>query len=91
MDQLIRIGDGNVPVWATYHEDECGPFVITELQLVGTPGKPGKSIFDCFKDEQLAEMAEKLCAGHDRAVHDLLMQDQEDMAADRAAFKEAYA
>jgi hypothetical protein len=91
MDQLIRIGDGNVPVWATYHEDECGPFVITELQLVGTPGKPGASIFDCFTGDELVAMAEKLYAGHDRAVSQLNSMFRADRAADRAAFEEAYA
>ena len=91
MDQLIRIGDGNVPVWATYHEDECGPLVITELQLVGTPGEPGKSIFGCFNGDQLDAMAEKLCTGHDRAVGQLNATFRADRAADNAAFRECYA
>lgn len=91
MDQLIRIGDGQVPVYATYYEDECGPLVITDLQLLGTPGKPGPSIVGCFTGDELDAMAKQLHAGHGRAMRDLIAQHHEDRAAERAADREAFA
>lgn len=87
MDQLIRIGDGNAPVWATYHEDECGPFVIEKL----TTKDCKTDLTGYFTGDELAAMAEKLYAGHDRAVSQLNSMFRADRAADRAAFEEVYA
>ncbi len=84
MEQLISIGEGNVPVWADYYEDECGPLVIEKL----VTKRDGLDITGCFTYEQLDELAKKLDAGHEQALRDARNRGLEDLAEERCRDRE---
>ena len=72
MQQIINIGDGQVPVVVTYYEDETGPFVIEDIRLLGQ----SSSIVGVFTGDQLDYIADKLVPGHAAA-----MKEEEDEMA----------
>jgi major membrane immunogen (membrane-anchored lipoprotein) len=72
MQQIINIGDGQVPVVVTYYEDETGPFVIEDVRVLGQPC----SIVGVFTWEQLDDISDKLVPGHAAA-----MKEEEDEMA----------
>jgi hypothetical protein len=72
MQQIINIGDGQVPVVVTYYEDETGPFVIEDVRVLGQPC----SIVGVFTGDQLDAIAEKLVPGRAAA-----MKEEEDEMA----------
>lgn len=84
--QKIEIGDGAVPAAIDYDIDEdCGVLWIDSIKVGGV------EIVGAFTESQLKPIEWQLWSGHDRVEAELDSLYREDRAADRAAFKEAYA
>lgn len=91
--QILEIGEGRVPavieytvedgyciaqrVWARKHGDESGPFDQN------VTGQHDQDVIDGF--------GERLDLGHDAAIRQMDWLHGESVAAERAAFREAYA
>ena len=83
MNQLIRIGDGDMPCWATYNQDDCGLLFIERLTT-----QDGIDLIDYFTCDQLETMAKKLDAGHEQALRDARNRSLEDLAEERCRDRE---
>jgi hypothetical protein len=83
MEQLICIGEGNMLVWATYNEDDCGLLFIEKLTT-----QDGIDLTDYFTCDQLETMAKKLDAGHEQALRDARNRGLEDLAEERCRDRE---
>ena len=85
--QILHIGEECIPAVIEYSEDETGPIVIDKITVIDGPIIPTGA----YPADYLEELADQLARRHDGVISDLNAMYRADRAADRAAFKEAYA
>lgn len=91
--QVLKLGEGQVPAVIEYMVEDG--YCIVQRVSVRKAGED-KGPFDqdvtgLFDEDAICGIGERLDIGHDSVIRELDSLYQEDRAADRAAFKEAYA
>ena len=84
--QVLNIGEGDMPVVIEYGIDEdCGVLYVESI-------KAGDfELISYFSESQLKPIEHQLWKRHDSVVREMDWLHGESVAAERAAFKEAYA
>ena len=84
--QVLHIGEGDMPVAIEYGIDEdCGVLYVESI-------KDGDfELISYFLESQLKPIEQQLWKRHDSVVREMDWLHGESVAAERAAFKEAYA
>lgn len=84
--QVIKIGEGHMPVAVEYGiDDDCGVLWIKSIKAEGI------DLTGYFLESQLSPMELQLWKRHDSVVAELDSMFREDRAAERAEFRDVYA
>lgn len=84
--QVLNIGEGDMPVAVEYGiDDDCGVLWIESIKAGDT------ELIGDFLGSQLKPIEHQLWKRHDSVIREMDWLHGESVAADRAAFKEAYA
>lgn len=84
--QVLNIGEGDMPVAVEYGiDDDCGVLWIESIKAGDT------ELIGYFLGSQLKPIKHQLWKRHDSVIREMDWLHGESVAADRAAFKEAYA
>ena len=91
--QILKIGEGQVPAVIEYTVED-GYYIVQRVSVRkrgDAIGQFDQDITGVFDDDAICGFGERLDIGHEAVIRELDSLYQEDRAADRAAFKEAYA